>query len=62
LLDVSDATHKAMFAWLLARYHYLSFKQPVGENMAYLAADRYGRPLACLLFGSAAWSGSVTRF
>lgn len=24
--------------------------------MAYLAADRHGRPLACLLFGSAAWS------
>ncbi|MEW6260828.1 MAG: Druantia anti-phage system protein DruA [Thermodesulfobacteriota bacterium] len=21
-----------MFAWLLARYHYLSFTQPVGEN------------------------------
>ena len=56
LLDISSATHKTLFAWLLARYHYLSFKQPVGENLAYLAADRHGRPLACLLFGSVAWS------
>lgn len=56
LLDISLKKHSALFAWLLAKYHYLSFKQPVGENMAYLAADRYGRPLACLLFGSAAWS------
>lgn len=56
LLDISSTTHHALFAWLLARYHYLGFKQPVGENMAYLAADRHGHPLACLLFGSAAWS------
>lgn len=59
LLDVSSATYSALFACLLARYHYLSFKQPVGENMAYLAADRHGRPLACLLFGSSAWSCAV---
>ena len=56
LLDISSAEYAALFAWLLARYHYLSFKQPVGENMTYLVADRHGRPLACLLFGSAAWS------
>jgi Domain of unknown function (DUF4338) len=59
LLDISIEAHSALFAWLLARYHYLSFKQPVGENMAYLAADRHGRPLACLLFGSVAWSCAV---
>lgn len=56
LLDLSSKALKALFAWLLARYHYLSFTQPVGENMPYLVADRWGRPLACLLFGSAAWS------
>jgi hypothetical protein len=28
----------------------------VGENMMYLVTDRLERPLACLLFGSAAWS------
>lgn len=27
--------------------------------MAYLVADRHGRPLACLLFGSVAWSCSA---
>lgn len=59
LLDPSKETYSGLFAWLLARYHYLSFRQPVGENMAYLAADRHGRPLACLLFGSAAWSCAV---
>lgn len=59
LLDISLEAHSALFSWLLARYHYLSFKQPVGENMAYLAADRHGRPLACLLFGSVAWSCAV---
>jgi hypothetical protein len=59
LLDISLEAHSALFAWLLARYHYLSFKQPVGENMAYLAADWHGRPLACLLFGSVAWSCAV---
>jgi hypothetical protein len=56
LLDATAAACSGLFAWLLARYHYLSFRQPVGENMAYLAVDRHDRPLACLLFGSAAWS------
>jgi hypothetical protein len=31
----------------------------VGENLKYLARDRQGRPLACLLFGSAAWKAAV---
>lgn len=56
LLDITSPMCSALCAWLLARYHYLSFKQPVGENMTYLVADRHGRPLACLLFGSAAWT------
>lgn len=55
-LDTSAEVHGGLFAWLLARYHYLSYRQAVGENLTYLAADRHGRPLACLLFGSAAWS------
>ncbi len=59
LLDTLKETYSGLFAWLLAHYHYLSFRQPVGENMAYLVADRHGRPLACLLFGSAAWSCAV---
>lgn len=56
LLDTSLPYVFGLFSWLLARYHYLSFTQPVGENMSYLIADSHGRLLACLLFGSAAWS------
>lgn len=45
----------ALFECLLHRYHYLSYKRPVGLNLKYLIVDREGRPLGCLLFGSAAW-------
>ena len=44
-----------LFQFLLQRYHYLGQRNCVGENLKYLARDRQGRPLACLLFGSAAW-------
>lgn len=44
-----------LFRFLLQRYHYLGHRNCVGENMKYLARERAGRPLACLLFGSAAW-------
>ena len=46
---------RALFDALLHHYHYLSHRGSVGENMQYLARDRHGRPLACLLFGAAAW-------
>ena len=39
----------------LARHHYLGYRGPVGENIAYLAFDRGGRDVGCLLFGAAAW-------
>ena len=38
----------------LERYHYLGLRV-VGENQGYLAADRQGRDVGCLLFGAAAW-------
>lgn len=44
-----------LFDWLLHQYHYLSYSSPVGLNLKYLVLDRRGRPLSCLLFGSAAW-------
>lgn len=44
-----------LFATLLSQYHYLGYRGIVGENMKYLVKDRDGNPLACLLFGSAAW-------
>lgn len=44
-----------LFRFLLQRHHYLSLRNSVGENLKYLIRDRYDRPLACLLFGAAAW-------
>jgi hypothetical protein len=40
---------------LLSHYHYRGYRTTVGENMKYLVRDCNNRPLACLLFGSAAW-------
>jgi hypothetical protein len=44
-----------LFRSLLQTHHYLGLRNNVGENLKYLARDRHGRPLGCLLFGSAAW-------
>jgi len=44
-----------LFNSLLAGYHYLGHRNTVGENLRYLVRDRLGRPVACALFGSAAW-------
>jgi hypothetical protein len=39
----------------LARFHYLGFGGAVGENLQYVVRDGQSRPLACLVFGAAAW-------
>ena len=44
-----------LFHCLVDRYHYLGCHGHVGEHIKYMAVDRHERPLACLLFGSAAW-------
>lgn len=44
-----------MFDGLLAREHYLGHRNTVGENLRHLVRDRHGRPVACVLFGAAAW-------
>ncbi len=44
-----------LFNGLLAHEHYLGHRNTVGENLRYLVRDRHGRPVACMLFGSAAW-------
>ena len=49
----SDADR--LFHCLMDRYHYLGCRGHVGEHIKYMVYDRQGRPLACLLFGSAAW-------
>jgi hypothetical protein len=48
-----------LFKFLLQRYHYLGHRNCVGQNLKYLARDRQGRPLACLLFGAAAWKAAA---
>ncbi len=48
-----------LFNCLLSRYHYLGHRNTVGENIRYLLRDRMGSPLACVLFGSAAWKCAV---
>jgi hypothetical protein len=50
---------RALFECLLHRYHYLSHTSSVGLNLQYLVCDRQGRPLSCVLFGSAAWKCAV---
>ncbi|MCL0070152.1 DUF4338 domain-containing protein [Dehalococcoidia bacterium] len=50
-----DTSLLGLFKCLLSRYHYLGFNGTVGENMKYMVFDREQNPLACLLFGSAAW-------
>ncbi len=49
----------ALFKSLLSQHHYLGHKNTVGENLQYLVRDTQGRPVACSLFGSAAWRCSV---
>jgi hypothetical protein len=48
-----------LFHCLMDRYHYLGCHGHVGEHIKYMVYDRNQRPLACLLFGSAAWKTAV---
>ena len=60
LEPVAEGTTEALrFKFLLQRYHYLGHRNCVGQNLKYLARDRQGRPLACLLFGAAAWKAAA---
>ena len=51
----TDAAARIQFAAALDAFHYLGCRGTVGENLQYTVADKTGRLLACLLFGSAAW-------
>jgi len=59
VIDREDAEQLALFRCLLGRYHYLGLRNTVGESLKYCVRDACGRVLACLLFGSAAWSCQV---
>ncbi len=61
-LQIVPVAHRcddhALFQCLLSHHHYLGLRNTVGENRKYLVRDQTGRPLACLLFGSAAWKSA----
>lgn len=45
-------------AWIraaLGQFHYLGFGGAVGQNLQYLVRDGRHRPVACAVFGAAAW-------
>lgn len=45
-------------AWIraaLGQFHYLGFGGAVGQNLQYLVRDGQQRPVACAVFGAAAW-------
>jgi uncharacterized protein DUF4338 len=44
-----------LFHGLLAHHHYLGYRGPTGEHIGYLVWSATDQPLACLLFGAAAW-------
>lgn len=55
--EVSGAANaRAEVAAALDAFHYLGARGTVGENLQYAVRDPRGRLLACLRFGSAAWS------
>ena len=58
ITEVSTSGHapeRALFEALLQQHHYLSHRGSVGENLQYLVRDWQAAPLACVLFGAAAW-------
>jgi len=52
---IRDAVCVKLFRMYLKCYHYLGLSTIVGENIKYMIYDRNNIPLACLLFGAAAW-------
>lgn len=59
-LICADRGHEAnLWRTLMVQHHYLGFKTRVGQSLSYLAETSDGRPVACLLFGAAAWKTAV---
>jgi hypothetical protein len=53
---VTDKYDLMEFKSYIEQHHYLGYDRNIGENIKYFVYDQYGRRLACLMFGSAAWS------
>jgi len=54
-IEIVNKEGAAEFASMMAQYHYLGFDRTVGRNMKYMVRDKNRRPIALLLYGSAAW-------
>jgi hypothetical protein len=52
---VTDKGDIMEFKSYIEQHHYLGYDRNIGENIKYFVNDRYGRRLACLMFGSSAW-------
>jgi hypothetical protein len=52
---VKDKSDIMEFKSYIEQHHYLGYDRNIGENIKYFVYDRYGRRLACLMFGSSAW-------
>ncbi len=52
----NEPAARIRFAAALTEFHYLGCRGTVGENLQYTVTDGLGRLLACLLFGSPAWT------
>jgi len=50
-----QAAERAWIRAALGQFHYLSFGGAVGQNLQYLVRDGQQRPVACAVFGAAAW-------
>ena len=55
LIGADRGNEALLWQTLLSQYHYLGFSTQVGQSIRYLAQTSDGRPVACLLFGAAAW-------
>ena len=56
LEPIENGAELIEFKSYIDQFHYLGFDRTVGENMKYMARVQSGNLLACMLFGSAAWS------
>jgi hypothetical protein len=53
---VTGNERSAVFKSYISQYHYLGYDRSIGENIKYMVFSHDGTPLACVMFGSAAWS------
>jgi len=59
LTDADRGNEALLWQTLLTQYHYLGFTTRVGQSLSYVAHACDGEPVACLLFGAAAWKAAA---